>query len=75
MQRFYYVLNSDGVGLATVADYVCNFLVKTHAHLCSILHGMYSSYGLMEDGYRMGIHTVAVEDGTSESRAANLSLN
>ena len=61
--------------LAVVADYVYNFFVKRHTDLCSILHGMYNSYGLMIDGCRMDIHTMTVEINTSKPRATYLYLN
>ena len=75
MQRFLYISNSDRVALAMIADYVCNFLVKSHTHLRSILHGMYSSYGLIKDGCGMGIGVMTVKDDTIEPRVASPILN
>ena len=75
MQRIVYISNSYRVALAAVADYMCNFLVKSHTHLCSILHGMYSSYSLLKDGCGMGIGAVTVEDDTMKPRAASPILN
>ena len=75
MQRFCFVFNSDGMAFTAVADYVCNFFVKSHAHLSSILHGIYNSYGLMKDSCGMGIGLVIEEDDTHESRVASLCLS
>ena len=75
MQRFLYISNSDRVALAAVADYMCNFLVKSHTHLCSILYGIYNSYDLMKDSCGMSIGAVTVKDDTIKSRAASPILN
>ena len=44
-------------------------------HLCFVLYGMYSIYGLIIDGHWMGIVMVIVEDDTSKSRTTNMCLN
>ena len=75
MQRFCYVLNSDGVALIAVVDYLYNFFVESHAHLSYILYGIYDSYSLMKDSCGMDIATVIVEDNTRESTAASPFLN
>ena len=63
------------MALAAIANYVCNFLVESHMHLHSILHGMYNGYGLMIDGCRMGIGAVTVEDDTCKLRAPSPCLS
>ena len=75
MQRVHYVLHSDGMALTVVADYMYNFFVKSHMYLCSILHGIYNSYGLMIDGCKMDIRMVTVKKNTSKPRAACSYLN
>ena len=75
MQRLRFVLKSDGVAFAAVAKYVYNFLVKSHAHLLCILHGMYSSYSLMKDDCRMGIGMVIVDDDTHKLKASSPCLS
>ena len=75
MQRFCYVLNNDGMAFTTVADYVRNFLIKSHAHLYSILHGIYNSYNLMKHGCGMGICSITVEDDTCKPKATSPCLS
>ena len=74
MQRFRYVLNKDEKALIVVINYMCNYFVKSHAHLRSILYGMCNSYSLMKDG-TMSIGTMIIEDNICKPGVASPCLS